>query len=110
MRKPRILKVDLDQAVEGDLHQQIEIELGQDTQRVARALRSDFPPSQPRDQRMKVARSDELPHEFKRRTLLGSSANALSNAISPGYPTARASDSGSASGFVRRSAARPICG
>lgn len=54
VRKPRVLKVRRDQAVERDLDQQIGVELGEDRQGVARAFWSDLPLPQPRDQRMKV--------------------------------------------------------
>jgi len=43
MCEPRVLKVGRDQAVERDLHQQIEVELGKDPQCVTRALWSDLP-------------------------------------------------------------------
>ena len=71
MRKPRVIKVRRDQAVERDLHQQIEVELAEGPQCVARAFWSDLPVPQPRDQRMKVPRSHELRHEVQRRLLLG---------------------------------------
>jgi hypothetical protein len=44
MREPGILKVGRDQAVERDLHQQIEVELAEDTEGVTRTLWSEFPP------------------------------------------------------------------
>jgi hypothetical protein len=45
MREPAILKVGRNQAVERDPHQQIDVELGEDTQCVARTFRSEFLPS-----------------------------------------------------------------
>jgi hypothetical protein len=54
MRKTRVLKVHADQRVERDLHHQIDVELCEDFQGVARAFRSDFSVPQPRDQRMKI--------------------------------------------------------
>ena len=60
MRKPRVINVGRDQAVERDLHKQIEVELGEDPQCVARAFWSELPVLQPRDQRMKVPRGHEL--------------------------------------------------
>jgi len=71
MRNRRFVKVGRDHAVERDLYQQIEVELGEDPQCVARAFLSDLPVPQPRDQRMKVPRSHEFRREFQRRLLLG---------------------------------------
>ncbi len=70
MRKPRVIKVRRDQAVERDLHQEIEVELAEDPQCVARAVWSELPVPEPRDERMKVPRSRELCDEFQRRPLL----------------------------------------
>jgi CRP/FNR family transcriptional regulator, cyclic AMP receptor protein len=70
MREPRVLKVGRDQAVERDLHQQVEVELAESPQCVARAFRSELLFPQPRDQRMKVSRGHELRHEVQRRLLL----------------------------------------
>ncbi len=70
MRKPRVIKVRRDQAVERDLHQEIEVELAEDPQCVARAFWSDLPVPQSPDERMKVPRSHQLRREFQRRPLL----------------------------------------
>ena len=43
VRKTRVRKVHADQPVERDLHQQIHVELSEDSQRVARAFWSDLP-------------------------------------------------------------------
>lgn len=71
MRKTRVSEILADQGVERDLHQQINVKLGQYPQRVARIFRSDIPSSQPLDQRMQVPRLPQLRREFHRLPLVG---------------------------------------
>lgn len=70
MRGPRLLKLGCDQAVECDLHEQIEVELAEGPQYLARATRSELTVPQPRDQRVKVPRGHESRRDFERRLLL----------------------------------------
>lgn len=70
MRKPRVIKVRHDQAVERDLHQQIEVELAENPQRIAGAFWPEVTVPEPRDQRMKIPRIQELRRELQRRRLL----------------------------------------
>ena len=67
----RVVKMGREQAVECDLHQQIGVEFGKDPKCVARALWSELPVPQPRNQRIKVPCSHEPRCQLERRPILG---------------------------------------